>query len=394
MKVYAGWAAVGLTAALMITMPSVASAAADELPQSPMIVLGDLGGGRHSYAAAMNGQGDIVGRSRSKDSGAYVAVMWPHGMTTPVPLGLKGTPEQINDNAVVAGTVSGTTTVFLWQHGRAGYYPYRGGDDEIWTTGINNRGQVVGSTYNSATFSGRAFVLDRGRYTILPTPAGSRSTTVAINDRGQILGSVLDTSTGADRSVIWTPEGSPARPYYKRLDLGDLGGVNTYPCDINDRGQVIGQSEVSGFGTHHPFLWQNGEMTDLWGSYPAVDGAARAINDAGLVVGYAQVTLEGEVHAVMWQNGQMIDMNPAGYHTEAAVVNERGQVGGLAKLITPDQAGPRHPIRWSSGTTTLFSIADPLQDDGGVDIIGIDAAGHVVATLVSNDESIILRSAS
>ena len=42
-----------------------------------------------------------------------------------------------------------------------------------------------------------------------------------------------------------------------------LGGAGSNPVAINDRGQVSGNSTIAGSSDEHPFLWQDGRMTDL-----------------------------------------------------------------------------------------------------------------------------------
>lgn len=387
MNVYGKSAAAGLATVLTMIMPVVATAAP---AQGRLIVLGDLGGGRFSYAQGSNDRGDIVGVSRSKDTGGYAPALWRHGQTEPIALGVKdGSAEAINNHGVVAGTVRGTTKLFVWRHGRTSYFPHPGRDDAMWVTDINDRAQVVGSTYNSSTFSGRAFVWDRGVFTDLSTPPGSRSTATAINDRGQILGSLLDLTTYEHRAVVWSPQGSSKRPSWKRIDLGSLGGSNSIPTAINDKGQVIGASDVPGAALPHPFLWQKGKMIDLLGSYPAENGVAHAINDAGLVVGHIQVSLEGVFHAVIWKDGQLIDISSAGYNSEALAVNNRGQVAGLALLAREDQYVGTEPFRWESGRTELFATPYPSANVG---IVGLDVAGRITASIITDDEALLLRS--
>ena len=47
-------------------------------------------------------------------------------------------------------------------------------------------------------------------------------------------------------------------------DLGSLGGkTNVVAADINNRGQVIGYSNLANDLTHHAFLWHAGVMLDL-----------------------------------------------------------------------------------------------------------------------------------
>ena len=49
---------------------------------------------------------------------------------------------------------------------------------------------------------------------------------------------------------------------YEAIDLGTLGGEESWAWAINNRGQVVGWSETTD-GDIHPFLWEKGEMTDL-----------------------------------------------------------------------------------------------------------------------------------
>jgi probable HAF family extracellular repeat protein len=50
----------------------------------------------------------------------------------------------------------------------------------------------------------------------------------------------------------------------KPHDLGTLGGHISIAVDINNRGQVVGESTVdSADQVRHNFIWQNGKMTDI-----------------------------------------------------------------------------------------------------------------------------------
>jgi probable HAF family extracellular repeat protein len=113
--------------------------------------------------------------------------------------------------------------------------------------------------------------------------------------------------------------------------------------DINNRGQVVGQSNLAGETNHHAFFWQDGVMTDL-GSLPGLPTSlANAINNQGQVVGFSNGP-SGDPSAVawLWQNGVMTDLNtliPADsplFLMEASAINDRGQIAGWGRLSNGD----------------------------------------------------------
>ena len=109
-----------------------------------------------------------------------------------------------------------------------------------------------------------------------------------INDRGLIVG-VSDVSDHP-HAVLWA-NGTVT-------DLGTLpGGVWSFGRDINNRGQVVGESLIPSSG-YRAFVWQDGAMINL-GTLPGgVESYARGINDHGHIVGASS---NGSViHAVVW----------------------------------------------------------------------------------------------
>jgi len=71
-------------------------------------------------------------------------------------------------------------------------------------------------------------------------------------------------------------------------DLGTLGGTCGFPLALNNRGQVVGVSNLPGDLTFHAFLWPGaeGKMQDL-GTLGGSFSQANAINEAAEVVGHA-----------------------------------------------------------------------------------------------------------
>lgn len=131
-------------------------------------------------------------------------------------------------------------------------------------------------------------------------------------------------------------------------DLGTLGGVVSQAYGVNELGQVVGASTLEGYAPWHAFLvtpqfgqwdddrWSgtitNSFMMDL-GTLGGTDSFAYAINDAGVIVGSAATT-SGEFHAFVLELGVMSDLNTmvesnsAWILTSALAVNSSGHIVG------------------------------------------------------------------
>jgi probable HAF family extracellular repeat protein len=126
-------------------------------------------------------------------------------------------------------------------------------------------------------------------------------------------------------------------------DLGIAGASIAF--GINHRGQIAGQVASSDGTTVHAALWQNGAITDL-GTLPGDFGAfASGINNQGQVVGSTFDSEFNWAHGFIWQNGVMTDLNtlfPATsnlYVLMANKINERGQISGMALVLSGPNAG-------------------------------------------------------
>jgi probable HAF family extracellular repeat protein len=202
----------------------------------------------------------------------------------------------INDRGQVAGFGSngvpdpvsffkwGTQTrSFIWQHGVMRDIGTLGGPDAVMAT-LNARGQIAGDSYTNAT----------------PNPATSAPTT---------------------DPYLWTDG--------HMRDLGTLGGTQSITNGLNNRGEVVGQSNVAGDHYAHPFLWDGEHLRDL-GTLGGDFGAANYINEAGHVVGFAAPPGNNTAHAFLWKSGVMTDLTGAGSSqcTFAGEVNARDQIVG------------------------------------------------------------------
>ncbi len=252
---------------------------------------------------------------------------------------------------------------------------------------LNDRGTIVGSADTSTPdpyspncitdcFVGHAFESRDGVLTDLGSlPGLNTSFAIEINRDGLIIGisenGGVDPMTGFPEitSVLWKNG--------EIVNLGTLGGTQSFALTVNDRGQVVGgalnttpdafassfDSLAFGFpGTTemHAFLWEKGLMQDL-GTLGGPDSEAFFVNERGQVTGISYtgsaanpVTSFPTEDPFLWESGRMLDLGSLGgtfgYPTH---LNHRGQVAGTSNL-TGDQT--HHPFLWTA--------PGPMQDLG------------------------------
>jgi probable HAF family extracellular repeat protein len=173
-----------------------------------------LPGEPDGFVQGLNDQGQAVGATGTCTSFAIHAVLWESDHAFQLAdLGHTGSDAYaINDHGQAVGYVSttdGSTIVAsLWPNGAHGAVTNLGilpGDGAAFATGINNRAQVVGSTFNSEGWS-RGFIWQNNVMTDLNTliPGDSNLKIIAasnINERGQISGMAM-VKTGPDAGKI------------------------------------------------------------------------------------------------------------------------------------------------------------------------------------------------
>jgi probable HAF family extracellular repeat protein len=76
----------------------------------------------------------------------------------------------------------------------------------------------------------------------------------AINARGQIVGVTIYENNTGNFAFLWN--------WGPMTSVGTLGGPTSYAWDINDCGEIVGQSRTS-TNDIHGFLWKQGRMIDL-----------------------------------------------------------------------------------------------------------------------------------
>ena len=244
---------------------------------------------------------------------------------------------------------------FVWQDGVMTQLPTLGGYNG-YAAGVNNRGQVVGwaeNTVHDSTcippqvlqFEAVIWGPKLGQLTPLPPYPGDVDTAAtAINDQGQVVGisGICDVAVGrfsAKHAVLWQ-NGTP-------IDLGNFdGGVawNT-PVAINNRGQVVGfvnlPDDQDGGINPIGFIWSKEHPIQKLNPLPDdTNSVGFDINDKGQVVGQS---IGAASSAVLWQDGQIIDLNMAIQANSslslqlAQGINDSGEITGTALDTTTNQ---------------------------------------------------------
>ena len=283
-----------------------------------------------------------------------------------------------------------------------------GEEENSWDNygGINDRGEAVGYSETpvldpdgedfcafGTKKTCRGFYWRDGHIMALPTLGGNNAQAAAINNRGQIVGisetAALDPGGPANKPAkiiaptLWEKGGVRALPTL-------TGDVDGFPQGINDRGQAVGSTGTCGNLAIHAVLWEDGTAFELKG--PQTGNAAYAINDHGQAVGYVSsgstivpsiwhdkglttlpilpgdgaafatgINNRGQVvgstfksgewsHGFIGQDGVVTDLNtliPEDSNlciVAASNINERGQISGMAQVLTGPDMGKVHAI--------------------------------------------------
>jgi probable HAF family extracellular repeat protein len=228
---------------------------------------------------------------------------------------------------------------------------------------VNSRGQVIGLALNGVPdplspfgYQARAFLWQNGAMQDLNTLGGPDAIAFVLNEPGQVTGFSYINSTP---NSVATPCGvniPTTDPFLwenrTMLDLGTLGGTCGIPSAINALGQVVGQSDLAGDLTFHPFLWtkQLG-MRDL-GTLGGDNGLTTWINDNGDIVGDADRPGSQQHDAVLWSGRTMIDLGVLAGDScsKAYYLNSRVQIVGTSENQTLCNIPTgEHAFLWESG---------------------------------------------
>lgn len=277
-----------------------------------------------------------------------------------------------------------TCRAFLWQDGVMTPLPTLGGPNGSGDQ-INNRGEVVGYAENDRTdatcpapqlLQFKPVIWKKGQVHELPTfPGDPEGVAFYINDHGQVVGASGSCAPFNPGPQIYL---SPAHALLwqegKVTDLGNLGGTGAFggiiANAINNRGQIVGNSDLRGDTAFHAFRWTEEERMKDLGTLPGdVNSVAVGIGEKGEIVGLS-LDANFNLRAFLWQNGVMTDLNslvganPGKLFLQLAhSINTRGEITGFAVTSTGDtHAFLATPIRSEDGSE---SVASGAQDETG-----------------------------
>ncbi len=248
-----------------------------------------------------------------------------------------------------------TCRPFLWQFFHIRSLPTLGGNNGQ-ASAINNRGQIVGISETTAQDSGcppskpgkiiSPVFWEKGEVRALPTVAGDPDGFVqGLNDQGQAVGSSGTCTSIATHAVLWENDTA--------FQLPDLGRDGNDAYAINDHGQVVGYVSSADGTTIVASLWQNGARSSVTslGILPGDSAAfATGINNRGQVVGSTFDSGGNWSRGFIWQDNVMTDLNtliPEDsnlFVIAASNINERGQISGMATVMSGPDEGKIHAI--------------------------------------------------
>lgn len=158
-------------------------------------------------------------------------------------------------------------------------------------------------------------------------------------------------------------------------DLGTLpGGRRSIAFDINNSGDIVGESDFGGGSKTHGFLYHAGVMTDLGAPFGSASAAIQ-INSRGDIVLNSSVggDVNYQSHPYLVSNGATLPIGPPEGKTVYAVgLNDHGQV--VEQQVTPI---PQQLLLYSDGQLNAlegFSIGPFVQQP-----LDINNNGQIIA---------------
>lgn len=334
-----------------------------------------MGGGFPEFRAVIWNNGGIVNLGTA-EGGTFSVANAVNNSSDAAGLILNNTPDAFS--LFAPGLAPGQTRAFLWKNGVGRDLGTLGGNDAQAFL-INASDEVVGQSYTNVTPNASTgiptvdpFIWKNGKMSDIGTLGGTMGFPKGLNDRGDVIGTSNLAGDTVAHAFVWT-QGTIK-------DLGTLGGPSADVNWINDQSEIAGKADLSGPApqNHDAVLWRQGQPIDL-GKLPG-DSCSNAyyVNDREQVVGTSEdrtlCLIPAGEHAFIWERGShMVDLNtliPAGADlqlTFAFAINNQGVIVGegrptgcaqivfcgRAYVLIPCNSGAACEVRNFSSTRSL-----------------------------------------
>jgi len=298
-----------------------------------VIDLGTLGGNQ-SLAAAINNHGQVAGLALSDipDPFSFYYQFFyclPFQICPPNPTAARAFIWDEKNGLQDIGTLGGPDSLAAF---------------------VNDRGQVAGFSYTNSIVNATSglptfhpFLWEKGKgMKDLGTLGGTIAQAVnGLNDRGQVVGSTTMAGDQTHHPFLWDGK--------RLIDLGTFGGDNGEADWINDAGEVVGIAQQttcppgSNAGGGHAFLWRHGLLHDLGTTAGLDNSEAVYISARGEVVGYSFTCDLSAFDAFLWENGSIVDLNvlipsSSGFYLwTAEFIADNGEIAALGLLPNGNQ---------------------------------------------------------
>lgn len=234
---------------------------------------------------------------------------------------------------------------------------------DTYATSLSNKSHIAGYSWfeSGDSYCRHAFAWTPSNGLLdIGTLGGKSSAGLGINGKDQITGfSNLSDQTECNplidnviHAFIWSSSAG-------MLDLGSLGGTNSFGYGINDKGEVAGYSDIPGDQGRHAFVWSSQYgMVDL-GTLGGTSSYGYGISKNGYVTGYSSTEGNGGWHAFIARSFRnhstgkprlpvsMRDIGTLGGDMSVGLaINDMAQVTGYSNLSEGDPDA-RHAFIWS-----------------------------------------------
>jgi probable HAF family extracellular repeat protein len=251
-------------------------------------------------------------------------------------------------------------------------------------SGLNNRGQVVGTCYSNKEVSGKfssseAFVYADGVMSGLGVlPGQDSSYASAISDNGTIIGSSYSQPS--------TTSGQPTKPpqgfLYRNQTLAALNNLpeGAFLSGISANGQILGVSSSQSTGVQS-FLYNDGIVTQLPISAEGIT------NPRGQVLSMVRGQMRNQFALYDAGRTTVIDIPAGTYINPPSAFNDAGQMVGEANIDYGQQIGGSPYGNW-------WQVSAYLYAQGKVSYLGFLPGYNQSSPSAINQQGLVVGTAS